>query len=99
MGYIQQYISDHSPSAFHQALEKYHVDKLYAFGSSVEASIPEDIDILVEIVEKNPLKKGDYILDLWDYLEDYFGRKVDLLTPESLQNRILRKAVSAGKIL
>ncbi|SRR5690606_2855671 len=85
------------------ALCKLHnVKNLYAFGSSVTDSFDEassDIDLLIEIDENDPLERGEKLLDVWDKLEDFFQRKVDLLTQTSIKNPVLRKSIEASKIL
>ena len=78
------------------------VSRLFAFGSvTSEKFNPEksDIDFLVEVNEPDPLKKGDYILNLWDGFEALFKRKVDLLTPNSIRNPILKEAIEETKVL
>ena len=65
-------------------LKKYSVKKIglfgsYATGRQTKAS---DIDVLVEF-ERPPL---DNFMDLAFYLEDLFGRKVDLLTTTAVQH-------------
>lgn len=80
----------------------YNVKKLYAFGSATTDRFDEnssDIDLLIEIDENDPLERGENLLAIWDKLEDFFQRKVDLLTQSSLKNPILRKNVDATKIL
>ena len=57
------------------------------FGSFVrgEPNDESDVDILVEL---EPDRKSlNNFLDLAEFLEELFGRKVDLLTPESLNPR------------
>ncbi|NOX86255.1 MAG: DNA polymerase subunit beta [Chlorobi bacterium] len=82
-------------------LYKHHVDSMYAFGSVVtEKFDPErsDIDLIVEIEEDDPVEKGEHLLSLWDELEKFFNRKVDLLTQSSIKNPYLRKSIEATKI-
>ena len=83
---------------------KHHdVAYLYAFGSSVSQDKfnPEtsDIDLLVEVNTKDPLERGENLLSLWDSFEQFFNRKVDLLTDSSIKNPYLRKSIDATKIL
>jgi uncharacterized protein len=75
---------------------------LYAFGSSVnERFDPDksDIDLLVEIDSKDPIEKGENLLSLWDLFENFFKRKVDLLTDSSIRNPFLRKSIDSTKVL
>ncbi|MEX0609702.1 MAG: nucleotidyltransferase domain-containing protein [Balneolaceae bacterium] len=88
---------------FFQSLCRQHqVKYLYAFGSSITDNFDEqksDIDLLVEIEESDPLKRGEHLLSLWDSLEKKFDRKVDLLTPSSLSNPFLKQSIDKTKNL
>ena len=68
--------------------EKYSVKNLYIFGSYVrgEQTPESDIDILVEF-EKGK-KTFDNYMDLKFYLEDLFGKKVDLIIKEAVKPRL-----------
>lgn len=91
-----------SVSTFGELCKSHKVSRLYAFGSSVTDSFdPElsDIDLVVEIEESNPLNRGELLLSLWDKLEVFFGRKVDLLTEGSIRNPFLKKNIDATKVL
>ncbi len=80
----------------------YNVKSLYAFGSSTTDIFDEkssDIDLLIEIDENDPLEHGEKLLAIWDKLEEFFHRKVNLLTMSSIKNPILRKNLDATKIL
>ncbi len=75
---------------------------LYAFGSSVTDQFNEqtsDVDLLVEIDEADPIERGEKLMSLWDTLEDFFDRKVDLLTNSSLKNPILKNNIERTKVL
>ncbi len=75
---------------------------MYAFGSSVTDHFDpskSDIDVIVELSLKDPIEYGETLLSLWDSLESFFERKVDLLTDESIQNPYLRKSVDHTKQL
>jgi predicted nucleotidyltransferase len=91
-----------SPKEFMSLCKNYDVKNLYAFGSSITKNFNEassDIDLLVELNTEDPLKRGQNLIDLWDKLEAYFKRKVDLLTSSSIKNPILRRSIDATKIL
>ncbi|NCT10104.1 MAG: DNA polymerase subunit beta [Flavobacteriia bacterium] len=80
----------------------HHVKNLYAFGSSVTDKFDEknsDIDLLIEIDEEDPIERGEILMNIWDKLEHFFQRKVDLLTYSSLKNPILKKNIDETKIL
>ena len=81
-------------SLFSDICKNHGIKSLYAFGSSVTDQFnPQrsDIDLLVE--------KGEKLLSLWDKLEDFFQRKVDLLTQKSLKNPFLLENIDKTKIL
>jgi predicted nucleotidyltransferase len=87
---------------FEALCQKHQVKYLYAFGSSVTDRFdPEksDIDLLVEIDDNNPLERGEKLISLWDLLENFFHRKVDLLTESSVKNPYLRKSIDSTKVL
>src|SRR5690606_22630363 len=76
------------------------VQSLYAFGSSITDRFNEnssDIDLLVEIDIKDPIERGEKLMSLWDKLEAFFNRKVDLLTYSSIKNPVLRKNIDLTK--
>lgn len=75
---------------------------LYAFGSSVTKNFDphkSDIDLLVEVDSKDPIERGERLLDLWDKFEIFFNRRVDLLTESSIHNSFLKKTIDSTKIL
>ena len=82
--------------------ESHDVKTLYAFGSSTNEKFDEkssDIDLLIELETKDPIKRGENLIDLWDKFEKMFQRKVDLLTSSSIKNPILKRNIDASKIL
>ncbi len=87
---------------FAELCKSHGVKSLYLFGSATDHRFnpdKSDIDLLVEINEPDPLERGEKLLSFWTGLENFFGRKVDLLTPSSLKNPYLRKSVEATKVL
>lgn len=75
---------------------------LYAFGSSTNDQFNmnySDIDLLVEIDDDDPIERGEKLMSLWDDFENFFNRKVDLLTESSIKNPYLRKSIDATKVL
>ena len=68
-------------------LRRFGVDRLSVFGSFArgEPRDESDVDILVEFEPEQ--ESFDNFLGLAEFLEELFGRKVDLLTPESLNPR------------
>jgi uncharacterized protein len=88
--------------SFREICRSHQVRYVYAFGSSVTNRFDEatsDIDLLVDINEPDPVERGEKLLSLWDKLEAFFSRKVDLLTDSSIKNPYLRKSIDATKVL
>lgn len=82
--------------------KKHKVNTIYAFGSSINKRFdPEtsDVDLVVDINEDHPLERGELLLSLWDKLEVFFNRKVDLLTESSIKNPFLKESIEATKVL
>jgi uncharacterized protein len=78
------------------------VKRLFAFGSVVSDKFnteTSDIDLYVEVNETDPIKKGNYMLNLYEAFEKLFNRKVDLLTTKSLRNPILKEVIDETKVL
>ena len=97
---IQDLISERS-DVLKTILNSHKVSSLYAFGSSVSGQYQpsaSDIDLIVEVNENDPVKKGEHLLKLWDQLEEFFNNKVDLLTEASIKNPFLKKSIEATKI-
>ncbi len=90
------------PNEFIMLCKNHDVKSLYAFGSSITNGFKEDssdIDLLIELNTIDPIKKGETLLKLWDKLEAFFQRKVDLLTLSSIKNPILKKNIESSKVL
>ena len=78
------------------------VNKMYAFGSSITDHFDprtSDIDFVVKVDFEDPADRGEALLSLWDKLEILFGRKVDLLTEESIRNPYLKSSINRTKKL
>lgn len=89
-------------SEFISLCEAHDVKLLYAFGSSTNNSFNDnssDIDLLVELETNDPIVRGENLMKLWEKLEIFFKRKVDLLTNASIRNPLLRNGIEASKIL
>jgi hypothetical protein len=79
-----------------------NVKNLYAFGSSITNRFDEnssDIDLLIEMEQLDPMERGESLIRIWDQLEHFFQRRVDLLTYASIKNPVLKKTIDASKIL
>jgi predicted nucleotidyltransferase len=98
---IRKIINDNK-TVFENICQSHHVQKLYAFGSSVSDKFDysaSDIDLLVEMEIEDPMEKGELLMNFWDRLEEFFERKVDLLTPSSIINPFLNDNIEATKVL
>ncbi len=99
--YLQDFITNRE-SELEEICRRFRVRQLFGFGSSIRMDFePEksDVDLLVRIDISDPLEKGEALLGLWDALEAYFQRKVDLLTPDSLRNPVLMASIEKNKHL
>lgn len=82
--------------------KQHKVNKIHAFGSSITESFDptkSDIDLVVELDIKDPIEYGETLISLWDNLERFFNRKVDLLTDAAIRNPYLRKNIASTKKL
>jgi predicted nucleotidyltransferase len=87
---------------FHILCQKHKVKKLFLFGSALTGKFniqTSDLDFLVEIDSFDPIERGENLIALWANLEDFFQRKIDLLTHSSISNPYLRKSIDATKQL
>ena len=78
------------------------IKRLYIFGSAVSPRYNEetsDVDILVETADLSPEERGEGLINLWNGLETIFGRKVDLVTANSLRNPYFINEVERTKQL
>ncbi|WP_226163224.1 nucleotidyltransferase family protein [Hymenobacter terricola] len=78
------------------------VQQLYLFGSAVTERFDaarSDVDALVTLLPMPPLAQGETLLSLWAELETLLQRRVDLLTPDSLQNPFLKAEIERTKQL
>lgn len=68
--------------------QQYQVKSIGIFGSFARGEETEgsDVDVLVEFFEG--AKKFDNFMDLKFFLEDLFGRKVDLVTTAALRPQL-----------
>ena len=54
---------------------------------------------MIEIDNNDPIERGENMMNIWDKFEEFFQRKVDLLTFTSIKNPILKKSIDATKVL
>ena len=81
--------------------EKHKVESLYVFGSVLTDRFNDDSDIdFVVVFDK--AKVEDYFDNYFDFkyaLEELFGRSVDLVEDQTINNIYLRQNVDASKQL
>lgn len=82
-----------------EACRRFHVRTLDLFGSAATGRgfDPDrsDIDVLVSFAPAVQGRYADSWFGLWEALQRLSGRRVDLLTPEQLDNPYLRRRVEA----
>jgi hypothetical protein len=73
---------------------RFGVDRIGIFGSFIrgEEKPGSDVDVLVEF--RKGEKTFDHYMDLKFYLEDLFGRKVDLVMKEAIKRRLREPILS-----
>jgi uncharacterized protein len=99
--YLETLIREHF-NDFVDLCKSHKVSKIYAFGSSITTNFSidrSDIDVVVSLDIEDPIEYGETLLQLWDRLEIFFNRKVDLLTDDSINNPYLRKSIDSTKKL
>ncbi|WP_445723703.1 nucleotidyltransferase family protein [Flavobacterium sp.] len=79
----------------------YNVEKMYLFGSALNANfnMKSDIDLLVKFKSIELSKYFDNYMDFKERLEKLFGRKVDLVEEQTLRNPILINSINKSKEL
>ena len=87
---------------FAALMQKYNIEKAYAFGSVSNETFSDlsDLDFLVSF--KNDLSAEDYsdcFFNLKFGLEKLFGREIDLLTEASLRNPYLKNEIVKSRQL
>lgn len=77
------------------------VVSLFAFGSVIEDKLKpdSDIDLLVDIDERDPLKYSDYYFNIKFELEKIFNRDIDLLEKKGLKNPYFKKQIEKKGVI
>lgn len=99
--YIKEFIKLNLKN-FVDLCHEHSVNKIYAFGSSINNKFDlknSDIDLVVDISIEEPADRGEALISLWDKLELLFGRKIDLLTENSINNPYLKINIDRTKTL
>jgi hypothetical protein len=79
----------------------YNVEKMYLFGSILNANFNKesDIDFLVKFKTIEISTYFDNYMDFKENLEKLFGREVDLVEEQTLRNPILINSINKSKEL
>jgi uncharacterized protein len=96
VGIVQHHIED-----LKRLCAIYQVEKLYLFGSALNASFNKksDIDLLVKFKSIELSRYFDNYIAFKDNLEKLLGREVDLLEEQTLRNPILINSINKSKEL
>ncbi len=78
---------------------QFHVRRLEVFGSAAEQDLEKcrDVDLLVEFDESVAPRLFDTYFGLQRSLEILFGKPVDLVEPEGLQNPFFIRQVNTSR--
>jgi predicted nucleotidyltransferase len=89
--------------ALAELCQQFSVHRLYLFGSAVGDHFnvdTSDLDFLVSLKDREPTGRyADRFLGFGDALESLFGRRVDLVTEESIRNPYFRREVESTRQL
>jgi hypothetical protein len=77
------------------------VKSLFAFGSVTTDNLKpfSDIDLIVDIDEKDPISYSDYYFNLKFQLEQILNRSIDLLETKAIKNPYLKNQIEKTKVL
>ena len=79
---------------------KHRVERLDLFGSAAREDFdPEtsDLDFLVSFEPMPPVKHADSFFSLLEDLQRLFGRRIDLLEAEPIENPYLRESIARSR--
>ena len=94
------YIIEYNLAELREICRSFHVKRLYVFGSLGNDTFDinnSDVDLVVELEEKDPVEKGEILMMLWNKFENLFGRNVDLLSNPNVRNPYLQQGIDATK--
>lgn len=79
-------------------VSRYKIKELSVFGSSIREDFNEnsDVDLVIVFKESREISLFD-LMDIQEFFETKFARKVDLVEPEGLRNPIRRKSILESK--
>jgi len=94
---------EQSKPALAELCRRFRVRRLYLFGSATASRFnpnTSDLDFLVELSDRRPTGSyADRYLGFAEALERLFGRRVDLVTEQSIRNPYLQREVEATRQL
>ena len=78
---------------------QFHVRRLDVFGSAAQQDLEacHDVDLLVEFDDTVAPRRFDTYFELRRALETLFGKPVDLLEPEGLDNPFFTRQINASR--
>ena len=78
-----------------------NVNSLFAFGSVTNPNFNDssDIDLLIEIKEKDPFSYADNYFNTKFQIENLLKRKIDLLEEKAIKNPFFKDEIDKTKIL
>lgn len=81
--------------------DKYHVEKMYLFGSALTPNFnaKSDIDFLVKFKQIDLAEYFDNYMNFKENLKKLFGREIDLVEEQTLKNPILINSIDKNKTL
>ena len=81
--------------------DKYHVDKMYLFGSALNSNFNSnsDIDFLVKFKPIDLAKYFENYINFKENLKKLLGREIDLVEQQTLKNPILISSIEKNKQL
>lgn len=88
-----------APEVVKALCEKYGLCEFAIFGSAVRDDFgpDSDVDVLVSCKDGQSISnRGQTMMELWDELEELFGRRVDLLQRQYIENLYLLKHIEEG---
>lgn len=82
------------PSKLEEFCQRWKIEELYLFGSALRDDFgpDSDLDFLVRFQERAPWDLL-HIIEMQQELERWFGRPVDLVESEQLENPIRKKRI------
>jgi predicted nucleotidyltransferase len=85
----------------HRIRHRFHVRRLELFGSAAtgtERPGQSDLDFLVEFASLPPGTDADAYFGLLEALTGLYGRQVDLIEAESIENSYFRASIEQTKV-